>query len=184
MPSSWTTPPESEGASPSNSPKSDKEFPLHQDIYIPQMFICSNNNLCNHAVRNPYSAPSTLVDEDTCSHTSADSFPCPTPEPITIAHSSTSPSSIPILWCPASEHPLGPLYSDAGLQDLRSPLPIPCSTTLHQEAQEVQVNREEAPGDPSTDEQANEWHDANQGPYLGRLWTQHVTKRLCLEQGY
>ena len=186
VPSSWTTPPESKGAPSPSSPKSDKEFPLCRDIYIPQMLICSNNNLCNYAVHTPYSTPSTLVVEDTHSHTSANSFPCPTPKPITIAHSSTTNTvPIPILLHLASKHPLGSLYSDTGLLDPRSPLPIPHSTLPHQEAQEVQADTggEETPRDPSPDEQADEWEDANQGVTWEDYGLSTVLKGFILNEG-
>ena len=111
MPSSWVTPPGTESASTSNSPHSDNSSPIRQDYYVPQMLIYTLDNLHLHAVHTPYSAPTTLDTEDTYSHTTADSFPCPMPE--LIPHSDTDP--IPIPPCPATEHPVGPLHSNSGL---------------------------------------------------------------------
>ena len=81
VPSSWVTPPGSDGASTPNSPRSDDSSPIRRDFYVPQMLIYTPDNLHLHAACTPYSAPTTLDTEDTPSHTSADSFPCPTPTP-------------------------------------------------------------------------------------------------------
>ena len=101
MPSSWVTPPECEDChSPTDSEASSTlSTCLRRDLYVPQLLICTDDNLCLHAAHTPYSAPSTLVNEE--AHSSTNSFPCPTPEPIT--NTSTSPDLIPIL--PRTEDP-------------------------------------------------------------------------------
>ena len=81
VPSSWVTPPGTEGAGTPDSPHSDRSSPIRQDYYIPQMLIYNPDNLHLHVAHTPYSTPATLDAKDTCSHTSADSFPCPTPTP-------------------------------------------------------------------------------------------------------
>ena len=86
VPSSWTTPPGSEDTCFPGSPHSNESSPICQDYYIPQTLVCTPDNLCLHAAHTLYSALSTLVDEDTHSHTSANTFPCPTLEPITTTH--------------------------------------------------------------------------------------------------
>ena len=108
MPSSWVTPPGTNGAGTPNSPRSDDSSPIRQDYYVPQMLIYTLDNLHLHAVHTPYSAPTTLDAEDTHSHTSADTFPCSTPE--LIPHTNTNP--IPILLCQVTENLVGPLHLD------------------------------------------------------------------------
>ena len=103
IPSSWVTPPGSDGAGTPGSPRSDDSSPIRRDFYVPHMLVYTPDNLHLHAAHTPYSAPTTLDDEDTHSHDSADSFPCPTPEPI--SHTNTDP--IPIPPRPATDHPVG-----------------------------------------------------------------------------
>ena len=113
VPSSWVTPPWTESTSAPNSPHSDGSSPIRQDYYVPQMLIYTPDNLHLHAAHTPYSTPTTLDAKDTHSHTTADSFPCPTPE--LIPHTNTDP--IPIPPCPVTEHPVGPLHPNSGLLD-------------------------------------------------------------------
>ena len=159
MPSSWVTPPGTDGAGTPNSPCSDDSSPIRQDYYVPQMLIYTPDNLHLHVAHTPYSTPTTLDAKDTHSHTSADSFPCPTPEPI--PHTNTNP--IPILLRPVTENPVGPLHLDPWPQG-QPPLPLP-NSTLSQEAKEVQANTggEVPPGAAGADDSSNTWEDANQG---------------------
>ena len=161
VPSSWVTPPWTESTSAPNSPHSDGSSPIRQDYYVPQMLIYTPDNLHLHAAHTPYSTPTTLDAKDTHSHTTADSFPCPTPE--LIPHTNTDP--IPIPPCPVTEHPVGPLHPNSGLLDSWPPLPLPHSTPPHQEAEEIQANTggEIPPGAAGPDDEADALEDANQG---------------------
>ena len=159
VPSSWVTPPGSDGAGTPDSPHSDDSSPIRRDFYVPQMLIYTPDNLHLHAAHTPYSAPTTLDAEDTHSHTSANSFPCPMPEPL--PHTNTDP--IPIPPCLATEHPVGPLHQDSRPQGQP---PLPCSDSLpSQEAEEVQANTggEVPPGAACADGSPDTWEDANQG---------------------
>ena len=109
--------------------------------------------------RNWASQHTALDAEDAHSHTSADSFSCPTPE--LISHTNTDP--IPILLHLVIEHPVGPLHPDPWPQG-QPPLPCPDSMLL-QEAEEEQTDTggEVPPGTANTDEVSDTWEDANQG---------------------
>ena len=159
VPSSWVTPPGSNSAGTSGSPHSGDSSPIRQDYYVPQMLIYTTDNLHLHAAHTPYSAPTALDAEDTRSHTSANSFPCPMPEPI--PHTTTNP--IPILPHPTTEHPVGPLYSDTWPQG-QPPLPL-SNSSPSQEAEEAQANTggEVPPGATDANGSADTWEDANQG---------------------
>ena len=159
VPSSWVTPPGSDSANTPNSPCSDNNSPIRQDFYVSQMLIYTPDNLHLYAAHTPYSAPTTLDAKDTCSHTSANSFPCPTPEPV--PHTNTDP--IPIPPCLVTEHPVGPLHPDSWPQG-QPPLPLPDSSSM-QEAKKAQADTggEVPPGTTGTDGSSNAWEDANQG---------------------
>ena len=86
VPSSWTTPPESEGEDTAVSMGSS---PICRDYYQPQTLIPTNLSL--HAVHTPYTTNHALPHD--ADHSSEDSFPCPTPE---IANANTSPSPDPL----------------------------------------------------------------------------------------
>ena len=87
VPSSWVTPPGSDGAGTPNSPRSDDSSPIRQDYYVPQMLIYTPDNLHLHAAHTPYSAPTALDAEDT------PATPQPTPSPA--PHQSQSPTPTP-----------------------------------------------------------------------------------------
>ena len=72
-PSSWTTPPESDGE---NTAVSTGSSPIHRDYYQPQTLIPTNLSL--HAVHTLYTTDLSLPNHSNDS--SEDSFPCPTPE--------------------------------------------------------------------------------------------------------
>ena len=159
VPSSWTTPPESEGEDTTISTGSS---PIRWDYYQPQTLIPTNLSL--HAVHTPYTTDHPLP-TNTSNHSSEDSFPCPTPE---LANPILPTNTDPILILPwphlEDKHALGPQHLDSGFQDPRSPLPLHHSSPLSQEAQEVQHDTRGAisPGANSFDDQANKWVDANQ----------------------
>ena len=69
VPSSWVTPPGSDGAGTPNSPHSDDSSPIRQDFYVPQMLIYTPDNLHLHVTHTPYTTPTTLDAKDTHSHT-------------------------------------------------------------------------------------------------------------------
>ena len=87
VPSSWTTPPESDGEGTAVSMGSS---PIHRDYYQPQTLIHANMSL--HAAHTLYTTNHTLPNDT--DNSSEDSFPCPTPE-VTDA-TSPSPDPIPI----------------------------------------------------------------------------------------
>ena len=86
VPSSWTTPPESDGE---NTAVSTESSPIRRDYYQPQTLIPANLSL--HAAHTPYTTDHTLPDNTDDS--SEDSFPCPTPE---VEHAGSSPDPLPI----------------------------------------------------------------------------------------
>ena len=90
VPSSWTTPPESDGE---NTTVSTGSSPICQDYYQPQTLIPTNLSL--HATHTPYTTDHALPDHS--DDTSEDSFPCPTPE-IT-SNNPPSPDPLPIPPC-------------------------------------------------------------------------------------
>ena len=73
VPSSWTTPPQSNGE---NTAVSTGSSPIRRDYYQPQTLIPTNLSL--HAVHTPYTTNLSLPNHSNDS--SEDSFPCPTPE--------------------------------------------------------------------------------------------------------
>ena len=125
------------------------------------MLVYTPDNLHLHAVHTPYSAPTTLDDEDTPSQASADSFPCPTPEPI--PHTNTDPNPNPPR--PLTDHPVGQLPPDSWAHEQPSlPLPNPPLPHEAKEAEAAQANtRTEVPsGATDTNGSADAWEDANQ----------------------
>ena len=86
VPSSWTTPPESDSE---NTAISMGSSPVRRDYYQPQTLIPANLSL--HAAHTPYTTDLSLPDQS--NNSSEDSFPCPTPEVTTNA---TAPSLDPI----------------------------------------------------------------------------------------
>ena len=162
VPSSWVTPPGSDSANTPGSPHSDDSSPIRRDFYVPQMLVYTPDNLHLHAAHTPYSAPTTLDDEDTHSHDSADSFPCPTPEPI--PHTNTNPIPIPLR--PATDHPVGRLPPDSWAHEQPSlPLPNPPSSQEAKEAKAAQADTgtEVPSGAADANSSADAWEDANQG---------------------
>ena len=85
IPSSWTTPPESDGE---NTAVLTGSSPIQRDYYQPQTLVATNLSL--HAVHTPYTTDHALPNNT--NNSSEDSFPCPTPE----VANTTSPSPDPI----------------------------------------------------------------------------------------
>ena len=117
VPSSWTTPPESDGE---NTTVSTGSSPIRQDYYQPQTLI--DTNLSLHAAHTPYTTDHTLPNDTDDS--SEDSFPCPTPEVTDNVSPSPDPIPIPPRPLVESEHTVGQVHLDPGPHHPRSPLQI------------------------------------------------------------
>ena len=159
VPSSWTTPPESEGEDTTVSTGSS---PICRDYYQPQTLIPTNLSL--HAAHTPYTTDHTLPHDS--NHSSEDSFPCPTPE-VTDTDTTASPEPIPIppRLSLEGEHPLGPVHLHSGPHNPRSPLQIPWSSSPSQETQALCGNAGGTipPGADGAAGPADEWEDADPG---------------------
>ena len=132
VPSSWTTPPESEGESTAVSTESS---PIRQDYYQPQTLIPANLSL--HAAHTPYTTDHSLPDDTTSSE---DSFPCPTPEVTNTTAPSPDPIPIPPRPLLEGEHTVGQVHSDPGPHRPRSPLQSIHLSPARQEAPTVCSN--------------------------------------------
>ena len=159
VPSSWTTPPESEGEDTAVSTGSS---PICRDYYQPQTLIPTNLSL--HAAHTPYTTDHTLPHDS--NHSSEDSFPCPTPE-VTDTDTAASPEPIPIppRLSLEGEHPLGPVHLHSGPHNPRSPLQIPWSSSPSQETQVLcgDARGTIPPGADGAAGPADEWEDADPG---------------------
>ena len=157
VPSSWTTPPGSDGESTAVSTGSS---PIRRDYYQPQTLIPANLSL--HAAHTPYTTDHSLPNDT--DNSSEDSFPCPTPE---IDHTAPSPDPIPIPPRPLleGEHPVGQVHSNPGSYRPRSPLQIVHLSPARQEATslrsdtggEVPSRAASSPG------RADEWEETDPG---------------------
>ena len=160
VPSSWTTPPESEGEDTTISTGSS---PICQDYYQPQTLIPTNLSL--RAAHTPYTTDHTLPHNS--DHSSEDSFPCPMPE---ITNTTPSPDPIPILPRPLLEgkHSLGLIPSHSGSQDPRSPLQIGRTSLPSQEAQALHGDTRgmSPPGADDVTGTTDKWEKAD----LGITW--------------
>ena len=174
VPSSWTTPPESNGE---NTAVSMGSSPIHHNYYQPQTLIPTNLSL--HAVHTPYTTDHTLPSDS--DHSSEDSFPCPTPE--VINNTTPSPDHIPILPRPLleGEHSLGPVHLHPGSHNPRSPLQVPRTPSLSQEAQALRSDTGGVPpsGTDGATGPANEWPEVD----LGTTWEDYGP-RLQVPKGY
>ena len=158
VPSSWTTPPESNGE---NTAVSTESSPIRRDYYQPQTLI--PNHLSLHAAHTPYTTDHAL--SDNTDHSSEDSFPCPTPE---VDHATApSPDPIPILPQPLleGEHSLGQVHLDPGPHRPRSPIQIIHLSPVGQEAVALRgdTGGETPPGAASPSGCADEWPEADPG---------------------
>ena len=174
VPSSWTTPPESDSE---NTAVSMGSSPIRQDYYQPQTLIPSNLSL--HAAHTPYTTDHTLP--NTSDNSSEDSFPCPTPE---IANNTApSPDPIPILPRPLleGEHSVGPIHPHPGSHNPGSPLQIIRLPSLSQEAQALCGNTRGTPppGADGADGPADKWPETDQGT----TWEDYGP-RLEVPKGY
>ena len=127
VPSSWTTPPKSEGEDTAISTGSS---PIRRDYYQPQTLIPTNLSL--HAAHTPYTTDHTLPND--ADDSSEDSFPCPTPEVTDTTSPSPDPIPIPPRPLLESEHTVGQVHSDPGPHDSQSPLQVIHLSPAHQEA--------------------------------------------------
>ena len=107
VPSSWTTPPESDGE---NTAVSTGSSPIRRDYYQPQTLIPDNLSL--HAAHTPSTTDHTLPNDSNDS--SEDSFPCPTPEVDNTTAPSPDPIPIPPRPLLEGEHSLGQIHLDTG----------------------------------------------------------------------
>ena len=159
VPSSWTTPPESDGE---NTAVSTGSSPICRDYYQPQTLIPTNLSL--HAVHTPYTTDLSLPDQS--KNSSEDSFPCPTPK-VTTNATTPSPDPIPIPPQPLleGEHPLGPIHLQPGPQDPQPAIQIITIPPADQEAQALHsdTGRAPSPGADGTDGPADEWEETDQG---------------------
>ena len=158
VPSSWTTPPESNSE---NTTVSNESSPIHQDYYQPQTLIPTNLSL--HAAHTPYTTNHSLPDPSNDS--SEDSFPAPTPEVITDRPPSPDPLPIPPRPLLEGEHPVGPVHPDSGTYRPGSPLQIIRIPSPSQEAQALRGNAGGATssGADGTDGPADKWPEVDPG---------------------
>ena len=178
VPSSWTTPPESEGDSTAVSTGSS---PIQRDYYQPPDPVPANLSL--HAAHTPYTTDHTLPDDN---NSSEGSFPCPTPEVTDTTSPSPDPIPIPPRPLLESEHTLGLVHSDAGPHHPRSPLQIIHLSPARQEAPTICSNARGTPppGADGPSGSADEWPDAD----LGITWETYgprpeVPKGYMLNEG-
>ena len=157
VPSSWTTPPESDGE---NTAISTGSSPIRRDYYQPQDLIPANLSL--HAAHTPYTTDHALPNDT--DNSSEDSFPCPTPE---VEHANPSPDPIPIPPRPLLEgqHTVGQVHPDSGPDHPRSPLQIIHLSPAGQEAASLcgDTGGEVSPGAAGSSGCADEWPEADPG---------------------
>ena len=158
VPSSWTTPPESDGEGTAVSTESS---PIRRDYYQPQTLIPANMSL--HAAHTPYTTNHTLPNDS--DNSSEDSFPCPTPEVANTTAPSPDPIPIPPRPLLESEHTVGQVHSDPGPHRPQSPLQIIHLSLTCQEAPTVRSNTRGtvpsgADGPPG---HADEWPEIDPG---------------------
>ena len=158
VPSSWTTPPESEGEDTAVSTGSS---PIRRDYYQPQTLIPTNLSL--HAAHTPYTTDHTLPYES--DHSTEDSFPCPMPEVTNTDAPSPDPLPIPPQPLLEGKHTLGQIHSDPRPHNPGSPLQIIHLSPARQEAPTLCGNPGGAPS-PGADGvagPADEWEETNEG---------------------
>ena len=174
VPSSWTTPPESDSE---NTAVSTGSSPIRQDYYQPQTLIPTHMSL--HAAHTPYTTDHALPNDS--NHSSENSFPCPTPKVVNDAAPSPDPIPIPPRPLLEGEHSLGPVHLDSGAHDPRSPLLIPRTPSSCQETQALcgDTGGVPSPGANGTDGPANEWPEVDEGV----TWEDYGP-RLQVPKGY
>ena len=174
VPSSWTTPPESNSEGTAVSTGSS---PIRGHYYRPPAIIPTNLSL--DAAYTPYTSNHTLPND--ANNSSEDSFPCPTPE--VADTTSPSPDPIPILPRPLleSEHTLGQVHLDPGPHNPRPAIQIIHLSPAHQEASMLCGDTRGAspPGTDGITGPADEWEEANEG-----LTWEDYGPRPQVPQGY
>ena len=157
VPSSWTTPPESDGEGTAVSTGSS---PIRRDYYQPQTLVPTNLSL--HAAHTPYTTNHTLPNDS--DNSSEDSFPCPTPE---VERTNPSPDPIPIppRLLLEGQHPVGQIHPDSGSNRPRSPLQVIHLSPAGQEAASLRgdTGREVPSGAASPPGCADEWPEIDPG---------------------
>ena len=158
VPSSWTTPPESNGE---NTAVSMGSSPIQQDYYQPQTLIPANLSL--HAAHTLYTTDHALPNN--ANNSSEDSFPCPMPEVADTTSPSPDPIPIPPRPLLESEHTVGQVHSDPGPHHPRPPLQVIHLSPAHQEAPMLcSDTRGTAPsGTDGPLGHADEWPEADEG---------------------
>ena len=158
VPSSWTTPPESDGE---NTTVSTESSPIRRDYYQPQTLIATNLSL--HAAHTPYTTDHSLPND--ADNSSEDSFPCPMPEVADTTSPSPDPIPIPPRPLLESQHTVGQVHSDPGPHHPRSPLPVIHLSPARQEAPTLCSDTGGAtpPGTNGTPGHADEWEEADEG---------------------
>ena len=179
VPSSWTTPPESDGEGTAISAESS---PIRREYYQPQTLIPTNLSL--HAAHTPYATDHALPND--ANNSSEDSFPCPTPEIADTTSPSPDPIPIPPQPLLESEHTVGQVHSDPGPHDPQSPLQVIHLSLVGQEAQTLRSNtgRTPPPGADGPPGSADEWPEVD----LGVTWEDYgprpqVPKGYTLNKG-
>ena len=174
MPSSWTTPPESDGE---NTTVSMESSPIRQDYYRPPPLDNANQSL--HAAHTPYTTNNTLPND--FDNSSEDSFPCPTPKVTNTDAPSPDPLPIPPQPLLEGEHTLGQVHSDPGPHNPQPSLQIIHLSPARQEALALCSNPGGAlsSGTDGTDGPADEWEEAD----AGTTW-ENYGPRPQVPQGY
>ena len=174
VPSSWTTPPESDGE---NTTVSTGSSPIRRDYYRPPPLDNANQSL--HTAHTPYTTNHALPNDS--NNSSEDSFPCPMPE-ITNTDA-PSPDPLPILPRPLleSKHALGQVHLDPRPDNSQSTLQIIHLSPARQEAPVLCGNPggTPSPGADGVTGPADEWEEADQG-----LTWEDYGPRLQVPKGY
>ena len=179
VPSSWTTPPESDSE---NTTISTGSSPIQRDYYQSQTLIPANLSL--HAVHTPYTTDHTLPNDS--DNSSEDSFPCPMPEVTNATAPSPDPIPIPPRPLLEGEHAVGPVHPHSGPHNPRPALQIINIPLASQEAQVLcgDTGGTSPPGTAGTDGPADKWEETD----LGTTWEDYgprlqVPKGCTLNKG-
>ena len=179
VPSSWTTPPESDGE---NTAVSTESSPIRRDYYQPQTLISANLSL--HAVHTLYTTDHALPND--ANNSSEDSFPCPMPEVANTTSSSPDPIPIPPRPLLEGKHTVGQVHPNSGAHHSGSPLQVIHLSPACQEAPTLcgDTGGMLPPGTDGSPGPADEWEEAN----VGLAWEDYgpkpqVPKGYTLNEG-
>ena len=179
VPSSWTTPPESEGEDTAVSTGSS---PIRRDYYQPQILIPTNLSL--HAAHTPYTTNHTLPNHSNDS--SEDSFPCPMPEVTDNTAPSPDPLPIPPRPLLEGEHAVGQVHPHTGTDHSGSALQVIRIPSPDQEAQALRgdTRGEVPPGADGPPGSPDKWSEID----VGTTWEDYgprpqVPKGYMLNEG-